>query len=161
MISRSLEIISGGQTGVDRAAMDVALELGLPVSGWCPAGRWAEDGPIDARYPLRETLSKDPAVRTERNVEDANGTLVISRDMEIDAGTEWTLECCQQEDKPLYVLRMDKWDNGHALRLQEWIQEYQIEKLNVAGPRESFQTGIYAETKDLLHRLLRSWMSLA
>ncbi len=72
------KIISGGQTGVDRAALDVAMELGIPCGGWCPLDRWSEGGPIDDRYPLTETESSDPAVRTESNVRDAQGTLIIA-----------------------------------------------------------------------------------
>lgn len=74
-----LKIISGGQTGVDRAALDVALELGLPCGGWCPRGRRAEDGVIAERYPLTETRSARYAVRTVRNVRAADGTLVLTR----------------------------------------------------------------------------------
>lgn len=73
-----MKIVSGGQTGVDRAALDVAMALGLEIGGWCPAGRWAEDGPIDARYPLNETPSADPAQRTEWNVCDSDGTLILT-----------------------------------------------------------------------------------
>ena len=72
-----MEIVSGGQTGVDRAALDAALALGMRCGGWCPAGRWAEDGPIDPRYPLRETPSGDPAQRTEWNVRDSDATLIL------------------------------------------------------------------------------------
>jgi predicted Rossmann-fold nucleotide-binding protein len=71
-------IISGGQTGVDRAALDVALELGIPCGGWCPKGRLAEDGSIDLRYPLKETNSSEYRERTEKNVEDSDGTLILT-----------------------------------------------------------------------------------
>ena len=71
-------VVSGGQTGVDRAALDVAIALGFAHGGWCPAGRLAEDGPIDARYPLRETPSADPSQRTEWNVRDSDATLVLT-----------------------------------------------------------------------------------
>ena len=72
------QIISGGQTGVDRAALDVALDAGLPCGGWCPRGRRAEDGPIVAQYPLMETDSPDYQMRTRRNVEDADATLILT-----------------------------------------------------------------------------------
>ncbi len=71
------QLVSGGQTGADRAALDVALRLGLPPGGWCPKGRWAEDGVISERYPLRETESDDPAERTGLNVREADGTLLL------------------------------------------------------------------------------------
>ncbi|MHC4448286.1 MAG: YpsA SLOG family protein, partial [Planctomycetota bacterium] len=72
------KIVSGGQTGVDRAALDVAMELGVPCGGWCPQGRLAEDGEIDARYPLTETSRAHAAQRTEWNVRDSDGTLIIA-----------------------------------------------------------------------------------
>ena len=74
MAGKLRKIVSGGQTGVDRAALDWALASGVPYGGWCPLGRWAEDGPIDARYPLRETPGADPAQRTEWNIRDSDGT---------------------------------------------------------------------------------------
>jgi len=73
------QVVSGGQTGVDRAALDVASELGLPCGGWCPQGRKAEDGPLVSRYPLKETPSADYFQRTEWNVRDSDGTLVLTR----------------------------------------------------------------------------------
>src|SRR5512136_1042597 len=81
------KIISGGQTGVDRAALDVALELGISSGGWCPKGRKAEDGPIDIRYPVRETTSANYSVRTGRNVRESDGTLVLTGLGRASAGT--------------------------------------------------------------------------
>ena len=78
MSSTLRRIVSGGQTGVDRAALDVGLAWGLPIGGWCPRGRTAEDGPIPARYPLRETESAKYDVRTRRNVRDSDGTLILT-----------------------------------------------------------------------------------
>ena len=72
------KIISGGQTGVDRAALDLALEFGIPCGGWCPRGRRAEDGPINTRYPLTETSSTDYGVKTKRNVKESDGTLILT-----------------------------------------------------------------------------------
>ncbi|HLF11639.1 MAG TPA: putative molybdenum carrier protein, partial [Gammaproteobacteria bacterium] len=86
----SLRIVTGGQTGVDRAALDAALELGLACGGWCPKGRWAEDGEIPPRYPLKETTSTDPARRTRANVRDADATLVLT-DGEPTGGTRLTM----------------------------------------------------------------------
>ena len=81
------KIVSGGQTGVDRAALDWALASGVPCGGWCPLGSWAEDGPIDVRYPLRETPGADPAQRTEWNIRDSDGTLIVTLARRMSGGT--------------------------------------------------------------------------
>src|SRR5207302_8438813 len=96
-------IISGGQTGVDRAALDVALELGLPCGGWCPRGRRAEDGPLDARYPLRETPWSGYPQRTGWNVRDSDGTLILTRGRP-DRGTAYTAEVAGRLHKPCLIL---------------------------------------------------------
>jgi len=133
-------VISGGQTGVDRAALDVAREAGLEAGGWCPAGRRAEDGPIAARYPLRETPSADPAERTEWNVRDSDGTLVLTTGP-LHGGTERTMQAAHAHGKPLLVVELARGeDPGYVA---EWIAERGIRVLNVAGPRESEVPGIY------------------
>ena len=126
-----LRIVSGGQTGVDRAALDAALALGLPCGGWCPRGRWAEDGPIDPRYPLTETPLADPARRTQWNVRDSEGTLVLLRGT-ADGGTALTIQCAERSGKPCLVVHLDQPENVAALR--EWLAAYHIRVLNVAGP---------------------------
>src|SRR6516225_6913367 len=93
------KIISGGQTGVDRAALDVALELGIPCGGWCPKGRRAEDGPIPQRYPLQETGSKEYPVRTAKNVRQADGTLILTRGPS-DRGTALSVRLAGKHKKP-------------------------------------------------------------
>src|SRR5437870_10377236 len=93
------KIISGGQTGVDRAALDVALELGLPCGGWCPRGRRAEDGPIPERYPLQEMKSPAYPPRTARNVRDSDGTVILTRGQP-DRGTALTIELAERYRKP-------------------------------------------------------------
>nr|WP_305800882.1 putative molybdenum carrier protein [Thiolapillus sp.] len=90
-----IRIISGGQTGVDRAALDVALELGLRCGGWCPKGRLALDGPLDERYPLKETESADYSVRTRLNVRDADATLILNCG-ELSGGTAYTLRVAEE-----------------------------------------------------------------
>jgi hypothetical protein len=87
---QGFKIISGGQTGVDRAALDAALALNIPCGGWCPKGRKAEDGPIPERYPLQETSSADYRVRTEKNVTDSDGTLILTRGP-VTGGTAYTV----------------------------------------------------------------------
>src|SRR5436309_586670 len=100
-------ILSGGQTGVDRAALDVALALGLPCDGWCPRGRKAEDGPLPDRYPLRETPTDAYAERTAWNVRDADGTLVLLRGRP-SGGTALTIELADRYGKPCLVLDLSE-----------------------------------------------------
>lgn len=146
-----MKIVSGGQTGVDRAALDVALELGMECGGWCPAGRMAEDGPIDARYPLRETPSADPAQRTEWNVRDSDATLVLTSAAH-SPGTELTVETARRLRRPLYTFHAGSPEDVGAFR--RWLQVYRVGTLNVAGPRESEAPGIYAEARKILAALL-------
>jgi hypothetical protein len=144
-------IVSGGQTGVDRAALDVALALGIECGGWCPAGRAAEDGPIDARYPLRETPSPDPAQRTEWNVRDSDATLVLAS-AAASAGTDLAVEAARRLRRPLYTFHAGAAEDVGAYR--RWLQVYRVGTLNVAGPRESESPGIYAEARRILTALL-------
>lgn len=146
-----LRILSGGQTGVDRAALDVALELGIPAGGWCPAGRAAEDGPLDPRYPLRETRSAEPAERTEANVRDADGLLVLTRG-EPHGGTALAAGLAQRMNKPVFVVDVEHPPAPEAVTA--WVEAMSIRTLNVAGPRESTVPGIYAAAREWLRRWL-------
>jgi hypothetical protein len=147
-------IISGGQTGPDRAALDVALELGLACGGWCPRGRVAEDGPIDARYPLKETAGADPADRTRRNIEDADGTLILAGG-ELTGGTALTRQLALELGRPHLVIDPSCASAAEAVRqVRRWIDEHDIAVLNVAGPRESECPGIYGRARSLLLALL-------
>src|SRR5947209_17179443 len=104
------KVVSGGQTGVDRAALDAALELGVPCGGWCPRGRRAEDGPIPERYPLRETSWDGYPQRTEWNVRDSDGTLILTRG-EPDRGTALTARLANTQNKPCLVIDLAlPWD---------------------------------------------------
>lgn len=147
----TLMLVSGGQTGVDRAALDVAMERGIAAGGWCPAGRWAEDGPIAADYPLRETPSADPAQRTEWNVRDSHGTLLLVTDAP-SAGTELTREAARRLGRPLHVSRLDTAPDVDHFR--RWLRAHKITVLNVAGPRESESPGIYHTARDYLRAVL-------
>ncbi len=144
------KIISGGQTGVDRAALDVALELGIPCGGWCPKGRRAEDGVIPACYPLMEINSKDYRVRTRRNVRDSDGTLILTRGP-LSGGTALTRRLAKEMDKPCLVV--DLTQRPLASDVCAWIASNGIRTLNVAGPRESTQSGIYFQGKKFLRRV--------
>ncbi|MCC6698051.1 MAG: putative molybdenum carrier protein [Candidatus Hydrogenedentes bacterium] len=127
-------IVTGGQTGVDRAALDVAMSLGIPCGGWCPAGRLAEDGVIDPRYPLRETPFAEYETRTFLNVRDSDGTLVLTFGIPA-GGTAYTIECATQLGKPCLVIDLDHRDDPAPVLA--WIDEHRITVLNVAGPRAS------------------------
>lgn len=145
-------IVSGGQTGADRAALDAALELGLPCGGWCPCGRLAEDGPIEPRYPLRETPSADYAQRTEWNVRDSDGTLAFCHGRP-KGGTAYTIEVARRLGKALLVLDLEREPNPEILA--RWVEQHGIATLNVAGPRESQRPGMYAQVKRFLFAALQ------
>jgi len=144
------KIISGGQTGVDRAALDLALELGLSHGGWCPKGRRAEDGPIDMRYRLQETTSSSYSVRTGRNVRESDGTLVLVRGQP-KAGTALTIKFAQKYKKPYLVRDPFKRKDFGTARM--WLEINRIRVLNVAGPRESEIPGIYDRAFEFLKEL--------
>jgi hypothetical protein len=146
-------IVSGGQTGVDRAALDVALELGLGCGGWCPNGRLAEDGRIPDRYPLVETPSADYPQRTEWNVRDSGGTLILFRD-ELTGGSAFTARVAERSGRP--CLAVDLKARPDLGRIRDWIANNEIRVLNVAGPRGGENPGLYAEARALLRALLGS-----
>ena len=146
-------VLTGGQTGVDRAALDAALAAGVAAGGWCPAGRWAEDGPIAACYPLRETESADPAVRTRRNVDDADALLVLSPTVPT-GGTALALDHARALGRPALVV--DPWAADAFDQVSRWLQAFAAPPvLNVAGPRESECPGICAVARGVLSRVFR------
>jgi len=147
-------IISGGQTGVDRAALDAALEHNFACGGWCPRGRKAEDGIIPARYPLEETKSSEYEERTERNVAEADGTLALVRG-EPTGGTAFTIALAHGYGKPCLVLDLESGDAALPATIQTWLRENNIRVLNVAGPRESNSPGIYKIAKALLEKIVK------
>ena len=155
------KIVSGGQTVVDRAALDAALELGIVCGGWCPKGRLAEDGRIASRYPLTETASEDYAQRTERNVRDSDGTLIINRGAQLVGGTAQTREVAARLNKPCLVI--DLTDPLPSTTIFRWLNTRRVRTLNVAGPRESKQPGISVEAfrylRDVLCSLWRPSLS--
>ena len=151
---RIARIVSGGQTGADRAALDAAIAHGLAYAGWCPAGGWAEDLPdppgLLARYPgLRETPSADPAERTRLNVRDSHATLIVGARPGLSRGTDLTVETAARLGRPYLLV-----DDADAVR--DWLASLGGElTLNVAGPRESERAGVYVLVRALLGAVLR------
>jgi hypothetical protein len=145
------KIVSGGQTGVDRAALDSGLELGIPIGGYCPKGRRSEDGTIPDKYPLTETSTSNYGVRTEKNVVESEGTLVLNVG-QISSGTAYTIKMAIRRKKPYMVVQLDE-DVSYEAVL-DWLRSNQIRVLNVAGPRESQTTGIHRQSLEFLRVLL-------
>jgi hypothetical protein len=145
-----LSIVSGGQTGVDRAALDVALELGLPCGGWCPRGRRAEDGAIPGRYPVKETPSDRYPQRTAWNVRDSEATLILHAGR-VDRGTALTERLARRRGRPVLLLDVGTSDPS---QLGEWMAREGIRRLNVAGPRESRAPGLQAAAAAFLRAAL-------
>lgn len=129
------KIVSGGQTGADRAGLDAAMKAGLPVGGYCPKGRLAEDGKVPEYYPLVELTKGGYSARTERNVIESDGTLIFNID-KLSGGTRLTVECARKHNKPHLVIQLDA-AKPNAATLAEWLDQNNIRVLNIAGPRES------------------------
>ena len=144
------KVISGGQTGVDLAALDAAMETTLSVGGACPKGRRYEAGRIPEHYPLQELTSSDYLSRTVRNVLDADGTLVLAFG-EPTGGTLATIECANNHRKPLAVI--DLLTNPKVDDAQRWIENHGIRTLNVAGPRGSHDARVYPYAHEFLRHL--------
>ena len=129
----------------------MALAHGLPSGGWCPKGRRAEDGPIDARYALEESPSPDYLQRTDWNVRDSDGTLIVAH-RPLSGGTAITERFAQRRGKPCLVVHPDEADA--VARTRRWLALHGIAVLNVAGPRQSSGTGSYEATQRLLQAVL-------
>lgn len=165
-----LEVISGGQTGVDRAALDAAMELGLSVGGWCPRDRRSEDGAVPGRYPLKETTARSYAVRTEWNVRDSDGTLILVLN-KISSGTRMTVDAARTHGKPLKIEYLEPKskmgllsdENSETEQVQsvvDWLRRHKIAVLNVAGPRGSSSPEIYPRAKRFLTLVLTALSEL-
>lgn len=131
------KIISGGQTGADRAALDFALANGIPHGGWCPRGRLAEDGALESDYALRETPEAEYPQRTERNVRDSDGTVIITIAPELTGGSRLTAELATRWGKPCLHLSRARDRDRAGERLRDFIRRHNVRVLNVAGPRAS------------------------
>lgn len=148
------KIISGGQTGADQAALDVAIKFNIPHGGWIPKGRLTENGPLDLKYQLTEMTTKDYRKRTKKNIEESHGTVIISRG-ELTGGSKLTLYHAKLINRPrLYLDLLATEDFEAAIFLKSFILENQIGILNVAGPRASHHPGIYADVKTILETTL-------
>jgi hypothetical protein len=145
-------MVSGGQTGVDRAALDAAIAAGVDCGGWCPLGRLSEDGAVPDRYPLQETPSSDYAERTLWNARDSDATLILTWGPPTE-GTAYTAMCAQQLGKPVLIVDMNA--NPDADLVADWLRDRAIGTLNVAGPRESKAPGAYQAALRFLAELLR------
>jgi len=147
-----MKIISGAQTGVDRAALDVALELHIPCGGWCPQGRRAEDGVIPDKYPLEQTPLIQYQQRTEWNVRDNDGTLILTIGKP-SGGTALTVDFARKHKRPCLVV--DLAQEVNVVSVREWIKGNNINILNVAGPRASKYPQIHEMAVGLLRDVLK------
>lgn len=153
-----LTIVSGGQTGADRAALDFAIRFGLDHAGWCPLGRRAEDGPLDLQYNLQETPSPKYDQRTRWNVRDSDATLVVTAQAQATGGSALTLAIAEREGKPCLHIAQEETPSvvEAGERIADFILENRLERLNVAGPRASQEPGIGAYVAAALSEALLS-----
>jgi len=135
------KIVSGAQTGADRAGLDVAIRHGFPHGGWCPKGRKAEDGPIGGQYKLVETPSASYLQRTEWNARDSDGTVVFTLARRVSGGSLRTIEFAKKHGKPCIHISLA--DYIPSVTLQGFVEDYEIKVLNVAGSRETKEPGIW------------------
>lgn len=150
-----MKIVSGAQTGVDRAALDAAMESGVDVGGWCPEGRLAEDGIIPERYPVRELPGSGYSQRTKRNVIDSDGTVIIYFAYP-SGGTEQTITFCIGEKKPYVLIDAEELTVERASgKIQTFIDQYSISILNIAGPRAGGEPRAYEYARKVIFSVLQ------
>ncbi|MEA5573857.1 putative molybdenum carrier protein [Calothrix sp. UHCC 0171] len=152
LLANSLKIVSGGQTGADRAALDWAIAHQVSHGGWCPKGRKAEDGILDARYNLTETPSSEYSERTEWNVRDSDGTVIFSIDKEIFEGTLLTVELAKKYEKPCIHICRNLTDINPVSQFQLFLSKFGIVNLNIAGTRASGEPEVYQFVREILDR---------
>jgi hypothetical protein len=162
------KIISGGQTGADRAGLDFAIEKGLEHGGYVPKGRRAEDGRIDERYNFVELSTSSYPARTRKNIEESDGTVIFSLERSLSGGSKLTRDYAHKPGKPvlhIYETRKERIPNPDSLRLEiqaltDFLRSNKIAVLNVAGPRESNEPGVYEWTLNMLRRFHSRTVSL-
>ena len=147
------KIISGGQTGVDQAALDYALNQKIPCGGFCPKDRLCENGTIPMEYPLTETSKPNYDHRTMKNVLASDGTLILTFDLKMGPGARLTLDFCKRNNKPALLIDLNRSLINNVHKLQWWMDQHPIKTLNVAGNRESKAQGIYDATLNFLNQL--------
>ena len=151
------KIISGGQTGADRAALDWAIANGIEHGGWCPQGRLAEDGVITAQYDLRETPKTDNLQRTEWNVRDSDATTIISLATRLTGGSLATAKLASDLGKPCLHLSGLQDAQENARQLADFLRRHEVQILNVAGPRASGEPDVGAFIQSIFAELLVKW----
>ena len=151
-------IVSGGQTGADRAALDFAIRHGIAHGGWCPRGRLAEDGPLEAKYQLQETASAKYPQRTKWNVRDSDATIIFILAGEPTGGTALTLKVARNHGKPHLLICREKYPTLEEAgqELLSFLEEHKVERLNVAGPRASQEP----EIADFVEAVLESSLTI-
>jgi len=152
------KIISGGQTGVDRAALDAALALSFPCGGWCPKGRISEDGTIPDQYPLKEMPTAQYPPRTRKNIAESDGTLIVVAKLPASGrGTRLTIKAAHEAKKPVLVVARKRKKVSHKIveKILAWCEQHNIRTLNVAGTRGSKDPLIHEKTQELIYAVLR------
>jgi len=148
------KIVSGGQTGADRAALDFAIKHKIPHGGWIPKGRLAEDGPLSAKYKLTEIPTDSYQERTEQNVKDSDGTVIISRG-KLTGGSAYTLKLAKKHNRPYFHVDLKQYEVlPAALEILSWLDDNSIKVMNVAGPRASKDPKIYKKVREVLEGVL-------
>ena len=147
-------MISGGQTGADRAGLDAAMNRRIAYGGWCPKGRRAEDGRIPDRYPLQETESNEYITRTEKNIVDSDGTIVFTFGKPT-GGSALTVKFVKKHKKPYLHIDLNKEKGEQTVeKICKWIKDENIHALNIAGSRESKSPGIHDKVYEIINNIL-------
>lgn len=151
-----LKIVSGGQTGVDRAALDAALDNNIDCGGWCPEGREAEDGVIPNKYPLQVLPGSGYHQRTRKNVLDSDASLIIYFNVP-GGGTEQTIAFCIKEHKPYVLIDAEEFTIAEAAKkVASFLETNSIITLNVAGPRASGEPKAYGYARNLIDTVINN-----